>query len=244
MKTLLIADIHSNICALEAIWKKEQDSEFIYCAGDLVDWGPFPKQVLNWVREHRVICVRGNHDEDVVSCYRQCGCIEDLETAELLWKHHNAMSLDEQDISFLDQLPTSADFSLDGVRYCMSHSYPINIKTGGGYGAIETHSEFISFVHQNFPMNSTESLPRLIFGHTHRLGVHYLSDVTLWINPGSISYRRPDDQEQGAHYITITDSRIRLRRVEYDLEPLFSEVRHLKMEKSQLNWAYWAFRPR
>ena len=126
----------------------------------------------------------------------------------------------------------------------MSHSYPINIKTGGGYRAIETHSEFISFVHMNFPMNSTESLPRLIFGHTHRLGVHYLSDVTMWINPGSISYRRPDDQEQGAHYITITDSRTRLKRVEYNLEPLFNEVKHLKMEKSQLNWAYWAFGPR
>ena len=52
MKALLIADIHSNICALEAIWNKEQDSDIIYCAGDLVDWGPFPKQVLDWVREH------------------------------------------------------------------------------------------------------------------------------------------------------------------------------------------------
>ena len=43
MKALIISDIHSNIYGLEAVYKKEKDSDIIYCAGDLVDYGPFPK---------------------------------------------------------------------------------------------------------------------------------------------------------------------------------------------------------
>lgn len=49
MKALILSDIHSNIYALEAIWNKERDSDLILCAGDLVDYGPFPQEVLAWV---------------------------------------------------------------------------------------------------------------------------------------------------------------------------------------------------
>ena len=67
MKTLIISDLHSNIYALEAIWNKERDSDIVYCAGDLVDYGPYPKEVLNWVQSHNVHCVQGNHDRGIVN---------------------------------------------------------------------------------------------------------------------------------------------------------------------------------
>ena len=72
MKALVVSDIHSNIYALQAIWEQEHDSDVIYCAGDLVDYGPFPSEVIQWVREHEVICVGGNHDAWVVLHDRQC----------------------------------------------------------------------------------------------------------------------------------------------------------------------------
>ena len=55
MKALILSDLHSNIHALEAIWARERDSDAIYCAGDLVDYGPFPNEVLDWVRQRRVV---------------------------------------------------------------------------------------------------------------------------------------------------------------------------------------------
>lgn len=42
MKALLISDVHGNLPALEAVWKKEGNSDAVYCAGDLVDWGSTP----------------------------------------------------------------------------------------------------------------------------------------------------------------------------------------------------------
>lgn len=60
----------------------------------------------------------------------------------------------------------------------------------------------------------------MIFGHTHRRAIHYLSNHELWMNPGSISYRRPDDPSKEAHYMTITDGRIDMKSLQYDRSPL------------------------
>lgn len=93
MKTLLLSHIHSNIYALEAIWQAERDSDLIYCAGDLVDYGPYPKEVLDWIRAHAVPCVQGNHDAWVVKNYRDGGTFDIMPAADRAWVHHNASLL-------------------------------------------------------------------------------------------------------------------------------------------------------
>ena len=52
----------------------------------------------------------------------------------------------------------------------------------------------------------------------------YLGDGLEWINPGSISYRRPDDAEKGAQYMVITDGNITMRCIEYDRSQLYDEA--------------------
>ena len=123
MKALILSDLHSNIHALEAIWAQEKDSDIIYCAGDLVDYGLYPKDVLNWVRGHSVTCVQGNHDRYVAFCYRSGHTLEQVEADERAWVHHNVSQLDEADIAFLETLPRAVVFELDGIRYGMTHMY-------------------------------------------------------------------------------------------------------------------------
>ena len=65
MKLLILSDVHGNVDALRAIWKEEQDSDKIYCAGDLTDYGAFPEEVIRWMREHHAEVVCGNHDRFV-----------------------------------------------------------------------------------------------------------------------------------------------------------------------------------
>ena len=100
MKILVLSDIHSNIFALEAIWKRERDSDLILCAGDLVDYGPHPKEVVDWVRAHSVICVQGNHDQFLISSYRSGRTLERVPAEERAWVHHNGALMDEKDILF------------------------------------------------------------------------------------------------------------------------------------------------
>lgn len=61
MKLLVISDIHSNYGALLAVAHAEKP-DGIWCLGDLVDYGPEPAEVVQWVRHNANQCVLGNHD--------------------------------------------------------------------------------------------------------------------------------------------------------------------------------------
>jgi len=230
LKTLILSDIHSNIHALEAIWAREQDSDLVYCAGDLVDYGPYPKEVLDWVRAREVPCVQGNHDRWVALCYRNGHNLETVPAAERAWVHHNASLLDEDDIEYLEQLPHTLTFELGGIQYGVIHSYQ-------EYDEIVSLHAFGEFCGQYFESAGQEGVSRLILGHTHRQAIRYLSDSLLWLNPGSVSYRRRDDPDQTAHYATIIDGVMSLKRLHYDLEPLRRYVRQVSLNESEMRAA-------
>ena len=115
MKALILSDIHSNIYALEAIWDQEQDTDVIYCTGDLVDYGPFPKEVLDWVREHQVICTQGNHDRWLVKAFQSLSK-GDRPPSEKAWIDNNIDQLVEDDIDFLERLPLAISFQIDHLK--------------------------------------------------------------------------------------------------------------------------------
>lgn len=237
MKTLLLSDIHSNIYALEAIWKKEGGADRILCAGDLVDYGPYPREVIAWARDHSITCVQGNHDGWLVQVYRDGKTLEKVPRWLRAWVHHNAALVDEADIQFLAALPRSLTFELDGLPYAMKHFYD-------GYQEIVSLYAYRQFIGETFGAPLAAQNPRLILGHTHRQSVRFLADDICWINPGSVSYRRSDDPDQTAHYATITDGKVSLQRLEYDITPLRRAVDSVRLKRSEMKIAQRMFAPR
>ena len=59
MRILLLADIHGNWPALEAL---KEPHDLCLCLGDLVDYALEPQPCVDWIRDHCPHCVRGNHD--------------------------------------------------------------------------------------------------------------------------------------------------------------------------------------
>ncbi|MDA0789864.1 MAG: metallophosphoesterase family protein [Proteobacteria bacterium] len=233
MKILVFSDIHSNIHALEAIWKQENDSDLIYCIGDLVDYGPYPKEVLNWVREHDVISVMGNHDQTVAQQYRKGRFLDTLPLSERMWVNHNVSQLDDADIAYLEQLPMMLTFSADGFDYALTHIHD-------GYREIKSLHQYETFRNARF---GGAAFTRLLLGHTHRQAVRYLSDDLLWLNPGSGSYRRPDDPDKSAHYATIVDGRISLGRVAFDHGHLYRVTQQLDINDAEKGHGLNFWRP-
>lgn len=70
MKLLILSDLHSNAEGVRAILQKEGGADAIYAAGDFVDYGTDPAGTIAWVRANGVRCVRGNHDDRLISVYR------------------------------------------------------------------------------------------------------------------------------------------------------------------------------
>ncbi|MDO8131403.1 MAG: metallophosphoesterase family protein, partial [Candidatus Brocadiales bacterium] len=62
MKIIIISDIHGNIAALDAINEK---ADLVLCLGDVVNYGPYPKECIERVKNLTDKIVRGNHDNAV-----------------------------------------------------------------------------------------------------------------------------------------------------------------------------------
>ena len=60
----IISDIHSNLEALTTVLADidERGIDTIYCLGDVVGYGPNPKECLDLVISKTKQCVLGNHD--------------------------------------------------------------------------------------------------------------------------------------------------------------------------------------
>lgn len=239
MKLLILSDIHGNIDALNAVWEAEKGADRIYCAGDLTDYGVFPGEVLRWMREHGAVTVRGNHDVHTVRTYEEDHW-QQVPDREFKWVHHNCKKLEPEDIVYLKSLPEILCFEADGIGYVMSHQYD------SGYGTIESVQQFERFW-QAAAGNELQGVKerRAIFGHTHRRCVHVLGEDICWLNPGSVSYRRPDDPCKDAHYIVIESGKIRLKSVPYDrsrsLAAAMEYLRQGKMMESELQDAMFFF---
>ena len=67
MRTLVIADIHANLTALDAVLAAAGSVDAVWHCGDIVGYGPDPDDVVERLRGVGAIGVRGNHDEGVLA---------------------------------------------------------------------------------------------------------------------------------------------------------------------------------
>ena len=104
MKLGIISDIHGDRTALETALKRFErvhQVDQVLCAGDLLGGDPAPAGVVRLVREHRIVTVRGNHDD-------------------------SNSELTREDASFLNDLPMDWEGTRGGCRIYMCHGKPGN----------------------------------------------------------------------------------------------------------------------
>jgi len=116
----VISDIHANLAALRAVLAEIGEVEAIFCAGDVVGYGPNPNECCELMRQYRVRAVQGNHDFVCANLDRLDGAYEDFPPedqalcedmfdqknsaaqAASVWTNH---VLTEENKQFLRQLP-------------------------------------------------------------------------------------------------------------------------------------------
>ena len=65
MKLLILSDIHGNLDALDAI---RESYDELWVLGDIVNYGPQPREALETVKAAASVVVQGNHDYAVGHC--------------------------------------------------------------------------------------------------------------------------------------------------------------------------------
>lgn len=223
MKNILIlSDIHSNWEALKTILNDE-NYDLIMCAGDLVDFGPCPKEVVDFFRISNCFSVMGNHDWAVISG-------NDPGSTNEIWKsicmksaHYTKNVLGADNICYIKHLPFEKYIDIEGTRFYIVHAAPSNHL----YKYIEP-SASIEELEKEF--NEIDA-DYIIIGHTHLPMIRKIKK-SLIINPGSVG--QPKDGNPDASYAIFSDNGVLLKRKSYDIEKIISSYSKLPFNDIEL----------
>jgi putative phosphoesterase len=202
MRILVLADIHANWSALQAVREPHDVCLFL---GDLVDYGLEPSPCINWVRTHAHHSVRGNHDHGVAQ-YVTVNGRAGFKYLTSVTRPLTQERLSAEDRRFLSTLPVSRMVTLDQTRFLLVHGMPHDPLDGYGYADQEFWARRLEKVDANV----------ICVGHTHHPYVLEVGDK-LVVNPGSVG--QPRDGDPRAAYAIIENNRVELKRVEYPIEP-------------------------
>lgn len=205
MKIGLIADIHSNAIALEAVLKNMGDVDAIVCAGDIVGYNPYPNETVELLQKYNVKCVMGELDKAVITGDTEWFNGVTATTIKWTVKH-----LKNENMEYLKHLPNHIE--LDGMT--IYHGHPDSIKDFvfeyepeklcGIFEAVDHHKVFA-------------------FGHTHVPVIKECGDKTV-LNPGSVGQPR-DGNKQASYAIWDTEKHtFDIRRIDYDIKKVQDKI--------------------
>jgi putative phosphoesterase len=209
MRLGVIADIHGNLPALDAVLDDLPAVDRLVCAGDVVGYNPWPSECVDTVRNRAVRTVVGNHDRAIA---RDTGFrFNAMARAGVAYAREH---LDGSQLSWLGGLPDKRIVA-DG-RVAVVHGHPDD-------------PDRYTYPEEFSPrMLGDEDL--LVTGHTHVQGCRTF-DAGLVMNPGSVGQPRDGDPRAGYAVVDIGDGEggdavtVVERRVEYDVDAVVEAVR-------------------
>ncbi len=120
MRILIVSDLHGNLEALEAITEPRDE---LWVLGDLVNYGPNPSEVIDFVRRNAALVVRGNHDHAVGHGVDPRCSASFREMARVMQAYTESV-LSDEDKAFLRELPVDARRTVDGLQLHLCHASP------------------------------------------------------------------------------------------------------------------------
>jgi predicted phosphodiesterase len=177
----VLSCVHGNLAALEAVMADvaARGIDQLACLGDLVGYGPYPEEVVAYVRAHGIRTVRGCWDEGIAADRGDCGCAFISEEEAALG--HEAYGWTRRHVGedarrWLGELPFAEAFTLAcGDRVVLCHGSP---QSTSEYLLESTHELVL------LERAARAGCDMLICGHTHvpyarRVG-GVLTASTMW----------------------------------------------------------------
>lgn len=223
MKYAIIADIHSNLEALEAVLEdiKAQKCDQIVCLGDIVGYNANPKECLKIIRELDIPCVKGNHDE-------YCSTDEPMDgfnphaADAISWTRQQ---LSEDDKKWLRELKY-----IRLIRTFTIVHATLDAPQRWGY-VFDKLMAAASFTYQNTNV--------CFFGHTH-VPLAFVRDSVVrggtyskfkvepgkkyFVNVSSVGQPRDNNPKAGYVIYDMDEMTIELRRVDYDIKKAQAKI--------------------
>jgi len=114
MRLILLADLHGNLPATEAMAREiaQLGADEIWFLGDAVGKGPTNAETCDWVRDNCTVCVGGNWDYGIGG--------REYAADQYYWDQ-----LGEERMTWLRSLPREAELTMSGTRFRLFHGRPV-----------------------------------------------------------------------------------------------------------------------
>ncbi len=210
MKIVILSNVHANFAALRSL---QEDWDELWMIGDLVNYGPNPNEVVEWVRGHAHFVVRGNHDHAIgFSADPRCSAPYRAMASET--GAFTASVLSPESKRYLERFPLSIERRLAVHAFYLCHATPSDPL----FGYLDKDASA-----WEAEVKSTGATV-VVTGHTHVPFLRKVGDQTL-INPGSIG--QPKTGTPDACYAVWEDGALELRRSAYPVEETVSDIQRM-----------------
>jgi diadenosine tetraphosphatase ApaH/serine/threonine PP2A family protein phosphatase len=245
MRVLVVSDIHANAAAFDAVLQETRgDRDAVLCLGDLVGYGPDPRECIARAAEVCAVVLGGNHDlaaAGMTDLYH----FADHARIALEWTKPR---LTHTDIAYLARLPLNAEY--EGIL--LSHGSPENPIWGYIFSQDDAEFAFSRndftrcfFGHTHFPSFFVETPGRdaayqentYMFGYGEPDAVIETGSARFLLNPGSVGFPRDEaDAHQKSRYrraaaryaLFDTESGLwKFKRLEYDMRQTAKRMKQL-----------------
>ncbi len=233
MRFLILADIHANLEALEAVLERARGQfDQVICCGDLVGYGPDPNQVTEAMRQlGPAVMVRGNHDKAAVGL-TDLSLFNPLARSAALWTQ---TQLSQENRRYLQAMPRGP---AEGSGFTVAH------------GSLLDEDQYLLNLEDALQSLSLAAHGLTFFGHTHvqggfawfkeqragplNPGLRKAADesrlVLDWenrylINPGAVGQPRDDDPRAAFAVFDQEKALLSYFRVEYPVGRVQQKMR-------------------
>ncbi|MGM0494150.1 MAG: metallophosphoesterase family protein [Armatimonadota bacterium] len=209
MRRLLIADVHANLPAFEAVLRDAGRVDELIFLGDIVGFGPHPAECVDLLQSTSARAIAGNHDRNVLR-------VSDRSVARgepVNWPRWTRRQLTDAQLAYLASLPERMVMGAAGSTIHLIHHPP---------GAPYLHpqmpeSEFA----RHFRALAGDTV---FFAHSHRVIDRTVGGRRLVCVP---SVGQPRDGDPRAGYALESEGELSFHRVAYDVEAAVAEVRSI-----------------
>jgi len=195
MKIAVISDIHGNKYALESVLNdiNTRNVDSIISTGDLVGYMPFSNEVIDMIRKHKIISVKGNHDKRVAELEAISEeafiALEPEELQKSASSVYINKILTEDHLRYLNNLPDQLTLNVSGLQVMFVHGSPRSV--------VEYMYEDSNVLEE---IKIEVDADVIVSGHTH-LPYHSKKDQVHFLNAGSVG--KPKHGNSNAKYLIM-----------------------------------------
>jgi len=219
LRLAVISDIHSNLEALTAVFEEieNRDIDKIVCLGDIVGYGPNPKECIELVKTKCDAIIIGNHD---VACFNHSELYYFNRFAKqaLEW---TTDQLENNQLDFLKSLPDSSIYANSRLVHSNPHfpqswDYVLSIDDAiFNFAAFEEKVCFIGHSHQ--PIIYIENQGQK-YSFAENSEITFQPSCRYIINVGSVGQPRDHNPASAFGIMDTAAQHYELIRVAYDIE--------------------------